>query len=363
MRTTRDNLAAGVRDVLAHRAGFRCSKPDCRAPTAGPSDVLDQRGSIGIAAHITAAAPGGPRYDSLLSPEQRGSVANGIWLCDNHARLIDQDTERFTAEMLRIWKVHAEEQARAMLGRPLSASGLEVAIELSLQRDTNDGLIVIGETNLPDGTKLMASLRWSGAPRYFAQARCCVSSRRLLLGPFIQPSGSLPQRWYEVEVYSYFNGAWQQPRHVLELTGENGSKLAGDLAVPLDPDLDETDYAVRARMECPAPPRNSESRLSEQEIADALRLLHNSVLEVQGHDQARSSESVIDVVTYYMKMPGLSERDGWRTNVCVPGIVDVTYSFLDGNIACEAHWQVMVRSQEVRYRNRYAKMMSWLPSD
>lgn len=150
--------------------------------------------------------------------------------------------------------MHAEEDARAMLGRPFSAVGLEVVMELSLLRDVNEGLLIVGETNLPDGTKLMGSLRSAGTRPYYAQARCCVSARRLLLGPFTDGVGALAQLWYEVEVYSYFNGAWQQPPYVLEFTGMNGSKLLGNFASPLDPDLDETDYSVQAKMECLAPP-------------------------------------------------------------------------------------------------------------
>lgn len=234
-------------------------------------------------------------------------------------------------------------------------------MELSLQRDLNDGILVVGETNLPDGTKLIADLRWSGDPPFHAQAHTNVFSRRLTFGPFTDSSRALPQRWYEVEVCSYFNAPWDQPAHVIEMVGPDGSKLLGSLASPVDPDLDETDYAVRARIECPAPPLQSETSLSTAEVADAIRLLQNSVLDVQGHSKTKSSEPVGEVVNWYMKAPGLKERDGWSTEVRVPGIVDVKYSFWDGDKLGEARWQVIARSREVRYRNKYAKMMSWLP--
>ncbi len=35
---SRDEFGKGVRESPAHRAGFRYSKPDCPAATAGPSD-------------------------------------------------------------------------------------------------------------------------------------------------------------------------------------------------------------------------------------------------------------------------------------------------------------------------------------
>jgi hypothetical protein len=46
---------------------------------------------LGVAAHITAASPDGPRYDQNLSSEQRKSPDNGIWLCQNCAKLVDND--------------------------------------------------------------------------------------------------------------------------------------------------------------------------------------------------------------------------------------------------------------------------------
>jgi ribosomal protein L37AE/L43A len=47
--------------------------------------------NIGVAAHISGAAPGGPRYDASMSSEARKSINNGIWLCANCARLVDGD--------------------------------------------------------------------------------------------------------------------------------------------------------------------------------------------------------------------------------------------------------------------------------
>ena len=61
-----------------------------RAAIAGPSAFADEHGSIGIAAHITAAVLRKPRYEPSLSFEQLGSVSNGVWLLDNHAREVDE---------------------------------------------------------------------------------------------------------------------------------------------------------------------------------------------------------------------------------------------------------------------------------
>lgn len=56
--------------------------------------------NVGIASHITAAAPGqgARRYDSSLTPEQRAGIDNGIWLCRGCDGIVDRDAARFPAE-------------------------------------------------------------------------------------------------------------------------------------------------------------------------------------------------------------------------------------------------------------------------
>jgi tetratricopeptide (TPR) repeat protein len=108
----RDDFNARTKEALARRVGYRCSNPDCRKLTSGPHDDPMKFVNIGVAAHITAAAEGGPRYDPSLSSEERSSVDNGIWLCQDCAHLIDIDVQRYTVELLREWKRQAEERAQ-----------------------------------------------------------------------------------------------------------------------------------------------------------------------------------------------------------------------------------------------------------
>ncbi len=63
-----------------------------------------------MAAHITAASPGGPRYDSSLTSEDRKSIGNGIWLCQSCAKLVDNDEIRYTKEVIFQWKQGAEQE-------------------------------------------------------------------------------------------------------------------------------------------------------------------------------------------------------------------------------------------------------------
>lgn len=107
----RDEFTAGTKETMAKRVGYRCSNPNCRTLTCGPSDVEDKSISIGVAAHVTAASPGGKRYDSSLTAKQRKNISNGIWLCESCAKLIDTDEQRFPIEILKRWKEVSEQAA------------------------------------------------------------------------------------------------------------------------------------------------------------------------------------------------------------------------------------------------------------
>ena len=109
----RDDFTQQIKDKLYERVGGKCSNPNCRKETKGPHSNPTKSVSIGVAAHITAASEGGPRYDSEMSSEERRSIENGIWLCSTCAKMIDSDPDAYPVELLRNWKKMAEdEQAR-----------------------------------------------------------------------------------------------------------------------------------------------------------------------------------------------------------------------------------------------------------
>lgn len=126
MGKTRDEFSAATKLQIAKRAGWLCSYPTCRAPTVGATADGAGEINIGTAAHICAAAPGGPRYDPDMSPEERSSSSNGIWMCRDHGTAIDFDPEHFTVELLHRWKKEAERDSwyRVLNGSPLPAGNL-----------------------------------------------------------------------------------------------------------------------------------------------------------------------------------------------------------------------------------------------
>jgi hypothetical protein len=111
-----------------------CSNPDCQRGTAGPQDDVRKSVNVGVAAHITAASPSGPRYDLNLTSEQRCAIENGIWLCQTCAKLIDNDCIRFTPALLRQWKQRAEESASSAIIAPKEIRDLRLRVSPTRKR-------------------------------------------------------------------------------------------------------------------------------------------------------------------------------------------------------------------------------------
>lgn len=106
MTKERDDFVKPVVDALAKRAAYICSNPGCKTLTIAPSseDALKFI-YIGKAAHIAAAAEGGPRFDPSMSSDDRKSIDNGIFLCSNCADMIDKNKGMdFPVELLQEWK-------------------------------------------------------------------------------------------------------------------------------------------------------------------------------------------------------------------------------------------------------------------
>ncbi len=114
----RHDFSEKIKLELAKRAGWRCSFPCCGVSTAGPKEGDPEKGQcIGVASHICAASPGGPRYDLEMNKEERCSINNGIWMCRNHGTQIDNDDKNYSKTQLLEWKKIAEETAHANMGK------------------------------------------------------------------------------------------------------------------------------------------------------------------------------------------------------------------------------------------------------
>jgi hypothetical protein len=142
----RDNFTKPVVEELARRVAFACSNPACRNQTVGPKSGPDGFVTTGEAAHITAAAPGGPRYNAALTSSERSALQNGIWLCRNCAGLIDRDVQGYAVEKLLQWKQTAE--ARALLGinKPSTSEDATTPSRTTAVLSARDALSRVGTT-------------------------------------------------------------------------------------------------------------------------------------------------------------------------------------------------------------------------
>ena len=172
----RDNFSGATLHELAGRSGYMCAFPNCRRLTVGPSENRKSGLSmVGVGAHITAASDIGPRYNKDLSPEERSDVANGIWMCQTHAKLIDDNASVHTVSELRRWKDQHEDWVfrRVANGPSHVRAGLATLriegigpfrerTELKLGRVT----IILGDNGHGKTTLCEALTAFSGGPLY-----------------------------------------------------------------------------------------------------------------------------------------------------------------------------------------------------
>ena len=131
--SNRDEFSEKTKTAVAARASWHCSFPGCAKPTVGPSEeASDGVIMIGKAAHISGAAPGkgSRRYNVAMSPEERRSITNAIWLCAYHADVVDRDEVTYSTEKLHAMKRGHEarwgEMVRSGQGHDLGAGLLAI---------------------------------------------------------------------------------------------------------------------------------------------------------------------------------------------------------------------------------------------
>lgn len=128
----RDEFDQKTKQLLANRVANRCANPNCRQPTSGPQVDSDKALNVGVAAHITAASSEGPRYDHRMTVEERTSPDNGIWLCQKCAKLVDNDSLKYSVDVLREWRHFSEKAARLAIETGSEVTQSEHATDVEL---------------------------------------------------------------------------------------------------------------------------------------------------------------------------------------------------------------------------------------
>lgn len=114
----RVDFSSKTKEIIAGRSGYRCSFPNCDRATLGPGATTHETASIGVAAHIFAASSGGPRGTGGLTWDELSRPENGIWLCANHARVVDMNRgDKYPPQLLLSYKtLHEARIAREIQG-------------------------------------------------------------------------------------------------------------------------------------------------------------------------------------------------------------------------------------------------------
>lgn len=91
-------------------SGNTCAK--CKSSLFEDATLTDDISLVGEEAHIASKQPNGPRYDDPLPIERRDLFENLLLLCNRCHKIVDEQTNAYTADSLRTMKVDHETAVR-----------------------------------------------------------------------------------------------------------------------------------------------------------------------------------------------------------------------------------------------------------
>lgn len=142
-------------------SGNRCAFPKCQQRLVDGDIVL------GEICHIAAASPGGPRYNSQLSAEDRRSFDNLVLLCSIHHTVVDSDTVAYTEERLRRMKEDHQKSAAKLDQTEIEAGSATFLSQGMLSNNQSGGIAAhtlnAGTINLGPGPHRFADIERSRA--------------------------------------------------------------------------------------------------------------------------------------------------------------------------------------------------------
>jgi hypothetical protein len=102
-----------TRKILWGRSGNRCAL--CRHELDVGATPADDESVVGEECHVVSGKGHGPRSDSSLPQDRLGDPANLILLCRIHHKMVDDQRDTYTVDVLRTLKANHERWVSSML--------------------------------------------------------------------------------------------------------------------------------------------------------------------------------------------------------------------------------------------------------
>jgi len=118
-----------TRKLLWGRSGSQCAF--CRSELIMDATPQDNESVVGEECHIISGKPNGPRYNPEFRIDEIDSYSNLILLCRIHHKIIDDQPETFTADILRQLKANHERHVKETL--KLASSHESLPMEKSIE--------------------------------------------------------------------------------------------------------------------------------------------------------------------------------------------------------------------------------------
>ena len=195
-------ISLKTRVLIWGRAGGRCSFEGCGQNLVEDATATDDESLVGDIAHIVAESPDGPRGESQLTSEQRDKYGNLILLCKIHHKLVDDQENTYTIEVLQQMKATHEDRVRAALSvrdadeqrdREIYATYIEhweTAVRLDNWQGWTSGLMQAQPSLHSDAPEQFQRLReWILSrvwPRRFPELEAAFSNFSAVMGDLLE---------------------------------------------------------------------------------------------------------------------------------------------------------------------------------
>ncbi len=113
-----------TRKILWGRSGNRCVI--CRQRLVVDETDVDAESVVGDECHIKSGAPSGPRHDPAIDPQNIDLLANLLLLCRVHHKMVDDQSETYTADLLRSIKTNHEQWVDAKFNEKNDTSQVRI---------------------------------------------------------------------------------------------------------------------------------------------------------------------------------------------------------------------------------------------